>query len=130
MGFCIVTTDGGHAQPWEHLAAKAGNYTVGQLLSVTDGLLTPLTADTATTPPYVSMSERTVAADGDILPVQRVVEGAVYETDLAAAAADAVPGGKLQIAAGGTQAKTGAGTFELVSLEGTDAGRRVRGRWA
>lgn len=128
MSFLPVKSDNGAATPWEYLPAAAGTYEVGQLLNVTGGKLAAIAAASSVTPPYVCMKEGTVE-DGDILPVVRVGADEIYETTLADAAADAVVGGKIKVAAGGLEATTGAGTFEVTYAEGTAKGDMVRGRW-
>ena len=129
MGFVPVKNDAGNVLPWEYLPAVAGTYKAGQLLKVDGGKLTALGAATATTPPYLCMGEKTIA-DGELLPVTRVSEHCIYETTLAAAAAGADTGTKLQVAADGlTASGAAAGTFEVVTIESTEAGGVVRGRW-
>lgn len=127
--FLPVKSDTGADTPWEYLPAAAGTYQVGQLLTVTGGKLAAISAASATTPPYVCMKEGTVK-DGENLPVIRVGDDEIYETTLAAAATDAVVGGKIKVAAGGLQATTGAGAFEITYAEGTAKGDLVRGRFA
>lgn len=128
MSFLPVKGDSAAVIPFEYLPAAAGTYNVGQLVNVTGGKLAAIAADQATTPPYLCMAQKKVEAD-ELLAVIRVSANYIYETTLAAAAAAAEVGGKLQIAAGGLTAKAGAGTFEIVSLDGTAAGDTVRGRW-
>lgn len=128
MAFVTVKSDNGAVLPFEYLPAAAGEYSVGQLVNVTGGKLAAITADQTTTPPYLCMAQRKVEAD-ELLPVTRVSADYIYETTLAAAASTAAVGGKLQIASGGLTAKAGAGTFEIVALDGTAAGDVVRGRW-
>lgn len=128
MAFLPVKSDHGAVLPFEYLPAAAGEYNVGQLLNVTGGKLAAIAADQATTPPYLCMAQRKVEEAGEELPVARVSMDYIYETTLGAAAAAEV-GGKLQVASGGLTAKTGAGTFEIVSLDGTEEGGVVRGRW-
>ncbi len=129
MSFSPVKSDNGAKLPWEYLPAAAGTYHAGQLLNINGGKLTAISAACDTTPPYLCMGEKTVA-DGETLPVTRVSRDYIYETTLAAAAADAVMGGKIKVAKDGLEATTGAGTFEVVSAEGTAKGDVVRGRWA
>lgn len=127
--FVPYSHDKGALQPWEYLEAAAGSYEVGQLLNVSGGKLTALSAATTTTPAYVCMAKRTVEA-GETLPVQRVSRDVIYETTLSAAAESAAVGTKLRISAGGLQADGGAaGTFEVVAIDGTAAGSMVRGRF-
>lgn len=128
MGFLPVKSDNGAVLPFEYLPAAADSYSVGQLLNVTGGKLAAIAVDQAATPPYLCMAQKKVETD-ELLPVTRVSAEYIYETTLAAAAAAAAVGGKLQVASGGLAAKTGAGTFEIVSLDGTAAGDVVRGRW-
>ena len=131
----IKSTDGAMT-PFEYMEAAAGTYQVGQLLNVTGGKLAAIAADQATTPPYVCMQSGTVKA-GEQLAVARVGEKYIFETELATAATAVTVGTKIQVASGGLKAKyvTGAsdaavpGTFEVVSLDGTAAGSKVRGRF-
>ena len=116
-------------QPWEYLPAAAGSYKVGQLLNVTDGKLTALSAVSKTTPPYLCMAEKTVAAN-ELLPVLRVTNDAIFETQLSAEAAAAKIGSLLEVSAGGLEADAAAaGTFEVVFIDGTAVGDTVRGRF-
>lgn len=127
--FLPHVNDRGTHQPWEYLPAAAGSYTVGQLLNVSGGKLTALSAVSTTTPPYLCQANITVAA-GENVPVARVSDDVIYETTLSAAAEDAAVGTKLRVSAGGVQADAGAaGTFEVVYIEGTAAGDTVRGRF-
>ena len=120
--------DKGTHQPWEYLPAAAGSYSVGQLLNVSGGKLTAVTAASTTTPPYLCQANITVE-DGANVPVTRVSDDVIYETTLSAAAASATIGTKLQITSGGKQVDAGsAGSFEVVYIEGTAAGSIVRGR--
>ena len=129
MSFLPGKSDHGAVLPTEYLPAAAGEYQVGQLLNVTGGKLSAITADQATTPPYLCMAQRKVETAGEELPVTRVSAEYIYETALEATASAAEVGVKLQVASGGLNAKTGAGTFEIVSLDGKTAGDAVRGRW-
>lgn len=127
--FLPYSHDKGTQQPWEYLPAAAGTYKVGQLLDVTGGKLTAIDAAKKTTPAYVCMASKTVAADEN-LPVQRVSKDDIYETHLSAEAAAATIGTKLEVSAGGLEADAAAaGTFEVTYIEGTAAGSVVRGRF-
>ena len=122
-------SDNGAVLPWEYYDAAAGTYKAGQLVTVTGGKVAAISGALATTPPYLCMADKT-CAEGELLPVTRISKDYIYETTLAAAAAEATVGTKLQVAAGGLQASgAAAGTFEVVSIEGTAAGSTVRGRW-
>lgn len=131
----IKSTDGAMT-PFEYLEAAAGTYQVGQLLNVSSGKLAAISADQATTPPYVCMQSGTVAA-GELLAVTRVQGKYIFETELSAEATAVTVGTKIQVASGGLKAKyvenaqnaAVPGTFEVVSLEGTAAGDMIRGRF-
>lgn len=122
-------SDTGAVLPWEYLPAAAGTYEAGQVLQVANGKVAAIAAASKTTPPYLCMGSLTVA-DGESLPVTRIDKDMIYVTQLSAAAAAAVPGSLLEISAGGREVDAAAaGTFELVALEGTEAGSNVYGRW-
>lgn len=124
------TTDTGAVLPWEYLPAAAGTYKAGQLLNISGGKLATISAASKTTPQYLCMADITAAA-GDPVPVTRITHAAIYETTLSVDTAAAVPGGMLEVSAGGTQVDgTAAGTFEVVYADGTAAGDMVRGRFA
>lgn len=129
--FIPIKSDNGAVLPWEYLAAEAGTYKAGQLLNVdaSTGHVEPISTEQTTTPPYLCMADVTVADAGTPIPVTRVSKDHIYETTLAAAASGTVTGSKLQVASGGLQATAGAGTFEVVSLDGTEAGDVLCGRW-
>lgn len=129
MSFIPVKSDNGAVLPWEYMPAAAATYKAGQLLTVRGGKVTALTADSATTPPYLCMADVTVATAGDPIPVTRVSRDWIYESELKEAMNAAEPGAKASVAAAGVSVASTAGTFELVSVEGTAAGDKVRGRW-
>lgn len=119
----------GAVLPWEYIAAAAGSYEAGQLLQVSNGKLAAIDAAATTTPPYLCMGTITVE-DGEELPVTRIAADVVYAASLSAAAEAAVVGTKLRVSAGGKDVDAGAaGSFELVALEGTEAGNIVYGRF-
>lgn len=123
------TSNNGAVVPFEYLPAAAGDYEAGQLLNVSGGKLVAVEAASTTTPPYLCMGKHTVA-DGENLPVTRVSDDVIYETNLGAEAASATVGTKLRVSAGGLTADAGAaGTFEVVFLEDTAADSVVRGRF-
>lgn len=128
--FTPHTRDTAGALPWEYFPAAAGSYKAGQLLKIDGGQLTAVSAASTTTPPYLCMADATVEAGG-MIPVVRVKHDTVFETTLSAAAESAATGAKLQVAAGGLQVNAAAeGSFELVYVDGTEAGSTVRGRFA
>lgn len=127
--FTYHKTDTGAVPPWEYMPAAAGTYQVGQLLNANDGVLTPISTASATTPGYVCMANVTVTASQSV-PVTRIQRTAIYETQLSASAADAKVGTKLQVSAGGLQVDAATvGSFEITEIEDTAAGSAVRGRF-
>lgn len=122
-------SDAGAVLPWEYMPAAEGTYQAGQLLNAKDGTLNPISAASTTTPGYLCMANVTVTA-GQVVPVTRVKNDVIYETQLSAEAADAAAGVKLQVSAGGLQVDAGAaGTFEVCDIEDTAAGSVVHGRF-
>lgn len=125
----VHTTDTGAVQPWEYMPAAAGTYQAGQMLNAKNGVMSPISAASATTPGYICMANITVAG-GDNIPVTRIQKDAVYETQLSAKAENAAIGSKLQVSAGGLQVDAAAaGTFEVTYIEDVEAGSIVRGRF-
>lgn len=119
----------GAVLPWEYIPAAAGTYEAGQLLQVSGGKLAAIAAAATTTPPYLCMGSITVA-DGEPLPVTRVADDVIYTAPLSAAAEAAVVGTKLRISEGGKALDAGAaGSFEVVALDGNQAGDIVYGRF-
>lgn len=119
----------GNLQPWESIPAAAGTYKAGQLLNAASGKLAAVSAASKTTPGYLCMADVTVA-DGENVPVQRVMPGTIFVTQLSAEAASAAIGSKLEVSAGGLQVDgAAAGTFEVVYIEGTAVGSEVHGRF-
>ena len=128
--FLPVKSDHGAVNPWEFMAAAAGTYHAGQLLTVADGKLTAVT-ELGERPPYLCMREGEVA-EGDVdtgkalLPVTRISDDYIYETTLSAQAADLKAGQKVKIAAGGLETDGAeGGAFEVT----TEQGDMVRGRF-
>jgi len=127
-GFYPHQINDGAVPPHEYHPAEAGSYKAGQLLNTGNGMLVAITAASTARPKYLCMAEKDVEA-GELLPVSRISGEIIYQTTLSADAAAVVFGGMLQISAGGMQAETGAGAFEIVELEGAAAGDIVRGRF-
>lgn len=126
--FVPVKRSTGAMLPWEYLGAAAGTYHAGQMLTVSEGKLAALSLASAETPPYLCMAD-VKAADGQVIPVTRVEEDCIYETQLKAEYAAAKVGVKMQVEADGLTASEGAGTFQLVEVCGTKEGDTVRGRF-
>lgn len=120
---------GGNLRSWEYFPTAAGTYKNGQLLEVADGKLVPLKKASTHIPPYLCQCTRTVK-DGEVIPVVRTTDDAIYETILGAAAPDAKVGSMLQISAGGEQVDASAeGSFEVVAIADTAKGSKISGRF-
>lgn len=139
MGFFIHTSDVQNGQPLEYLPAGAITPKLGLALVVTSGKLAVCGATAK--PTYICMMESDEALTaGDVIPVQRVSPQVTYETtasvELATGSADAktpLPvGSKVTLSSDGMSitATTTNGVAEIVSMDGTAAGSKVRVRFA
>ena len=129
--FIPYKTDDGRVPAWEYLPASAITPKVGMALTMTSGQLAK--ASGTTKPTYISMVEKeTACTDGDIIPVVRVGADMILETTFSAAATSVVPGAKVTVATDGLQVTgtTTDGIAEVVELDGTAAGSKVRVRFA
>ena len=125
MAFLIQQVDGGRIPGIEYLPAGAITPKVGMALTQTGGSGT-------TTPTYISMVEMDKACTaGDIIPVLRVLPDMMFETTFQAAASAIKLGDKVTLHTDGLQVtatKTN-GVAEVVGMDGTAAGDRVRVRF-
>lgn len=129
--FIPYKTDDGRVPAWEYLPASAITPKVGMALTMTSGKLA--LASGTTKPTYISMVEKeTACTAGDIIPVVRVDADMILETTFSAAATSVVPGAKVTVATDGLQVTgtTTDGIAEVVELDGTTAGSKVRVRFA
>lgn len=129
--FIPYKTDDGRVPAWEYLPASAITPKVGMALTMTSGQLAK--ASGTTKPTYISMVEKeTACTAGDIIPVVRVGADMILETTFSAAATSVVPGAKVTVATDGLQVTgtTTDGIAEVVELDGTAAGSKVRVRFA
>jgi len=129
MAFKVHTTDDGRTPPLESLPAGGITPEIGMALKMTGGKLD--IAKGAENPRYISMTERIApCGDGERIPVIRVGADITWETT-AAAEMDAVkPGDRVTLSNDGMEvtATTG-GPAEIVSMDGTETGSRVRVRF-
>lgn len=129
--FIPYKTDDGRVPAWEYLPASAITPKVGMALTMTSGQLAK--ASGTTKPTYISMVEKeTACTAGDIIPVVRVGADMILETTFSAAATSVAPGAKVTVATDGLQVTgtTTDGIAEVVELDGTAAGSKVRVRFA
>ena len=129
MAFLPQSYRDGQPEPWEYLETSAiGTCSVGLALTLTSGKLAKATGTTR--PDYISMYAGTVAA-GDKIPVIRVHEETIFETEWSAANSGAAVGAAVTIDTTGTKATatTTGGVFEITGFAGTAAGDKCRGRF-
>ena len=89
-------------------------------------------ASGTTAPTYISMREETdKLTAGTIIPVVRVLDSIIFETTFSASAASIKVGDKVTIHTDGLQvtATTTGGVAEVVWMEGTASGAKVRVRF-
>jgi len=116
-------------EPWEQQPASAGlALKVGTAVKLADGKLAVCTG--ADKPGFISMSDVTAEKAGQMVPVERVREETIYETELSVDSEDIAAGAKYTIdATGGKLTATAGGSAEVVSFDGTEAGAKVRVRF-
>ena len=130
MAFLIQQVDGGRVPGIEYLPCSAITPKVGMALVQSGGNLAIASGTTA--PTYVSMIEKEAAcAAGDIIPVMRVLPDMVFETTFSTAASAIKLGDKVTLNTDGLQvtATTTSGGAEVVGMDGTAAGDKVRVRF-
>lgn len=131
MAFLIHAIDGRRDAAIEYIPAGVITPKVGMMLTQTNGLLA--VASGTTKPTYMSMCEReTACTSGELIPVVRVLPDTRFETTFGAAATAVKPGQKVTIASDGLQvtATTTDGIAEVVEMDGTASGSKVRVRFA
>ena len=113
----------------EYIAAGAFTPKVGLALVVEDGAATIATG--AVKPTHICMTERDEAVEaGTIIPAFYCGGGMILETEAQAAFDGVSVGDKVQISADGllVTATTG-GAAEVVYIDGTEAGAKIRVRF-
>lgn len=106
----------------EYIVAGA-SITPGKVLKFNSGKL--VIASGTDKPEYVSLGS---ANTDEILPVKRIYEDEVYETVLQAAGTSLKSGDTVNIHTDGAQATaTKGGAFEILEMDGTEVGSKVRG---
>lgn len=131
MAFQIHTLADGRSTAIEYLPAGAITPKMGMALYQTGGNLA--IAAGSTKPTYICLCERDAALKaGEVIPVTRVLADVIYETTLSASGSSLKRGDKVTIAAGGEQvtATTTEGVAEIVEIEDTAVGGKVRVRFA
>ena len=129
--FLIHSIDDGRVPPLEYLPAGAITPKLGLALGVSSGVLAVCSG--ANRPLYISMTERGAAvSSGTRIPVMRVAPDVVFETVWSESAASRKLGEKVTLASDGLRvtATTTNGVAEVVGVEGTSAGDKVRVRFS
>ena len=112
--------------PHQYLPADDGTYTVGDALVLTGGHLQK--ASGAVKPSHIAMANKTIATDGEMLPVVAVKDGVIYESRLSVASASIARGTAYTIASDGAcVTATAQGVFSVIDYDGKAAGDTVRG---
>ena len=108
-------------QSLDYLPAGAITPKVGLALYQSSGLLA--LASGTNKPTYICMTEGPTLTSGDVIPVLRVTEDRVFETEFSASGTSINLGAKVTIATDGLRvtATTTSGVAEVVAKEGTGA---------
>ena len=133
MAFKIHAYIDGEVRPWQYLPADDASYTVGQALVFSSGHLVAVSSgtgeDTDEGTHYISMSDRTIATDGDLLPVVQCEEEIIWEAPLSVDSSGIAVGASYTLSSAGTgvTATTTKGCFKVLEFDGKTAGDLVRG---
>lgn len=130
MAFIPHSYDKGLPDAWEYLEVTASEtIAMGEALKLASGKLTKCSGTTK--PEFIAMQAVASAPAGTRIPVIRVSDDTVYETQLQAEYAAIAKGAKVTIHTDGLQitTTTTSGVFEILDWDGTAAGSKVRGRF-
>ena len=103
----------------EYVTAGA-ELAIGSLVGYSNGKVVANT----TAPEYVTLGK---ASNGETIAVKRIYEDEIYETTLSVAGTSLNVGDKVTVTATQATATTSNGVFELIAIDGTAAGSKVRG---
>lgn len=129
--FLNIKNDDGHVQPFEQQPCSAITPKNGMAMVLSSGKLA--IASGTNKPEFICVEEHSAAVTaGDMVTVVRVDPMTEYETTITADASSLNIGDKVTLHTDGLQvtATKTSGVAELVYLEGTDAGSKVRVRFA
>jgi len=117
MAFLPYSYDDGQPRPWEYIPCDDISVVVGTALVQSSGLLVKATGTTK--PTYIAMADKTVATEGDLLPVIRVDSGTIFETTNQASFSSAKVGTKVTIHTDALQvtATTTSGVAEIIAFD-------------
>lgn len=129
--FVIHTIDDDRIPSLEYLPAAAITPKIGVALKQSSGQLAVCSGTTK--PDYICVTERAAAvAAGTLIPVIRVNEDTVFETEFSASASEIKLGNKVTIASDGARvtATTASGVAEVVYIEDSASGGMCRVRFS
>lgn len=129
MAFLPYSYDDGQPRPWEYIPCDDIAVSVGMALVQSSGLLIKATGTTK--PTYISMVDKTVATEGDPIPVIRIDSGIIFETTNSASLSSAAIGAKVTLHTDGLQitGTTTSGVAEIVYKEADAVGSVCRVRF-
>ena len=116
---------------WEYLPASAITPKVGLALHMNSGALVVATGTTK--PTYICMCEKeTPVNSGELISVVRVTDNTIFETTSSVAMTSVKSGNKVTLSTDGLEvtATTTDGVAEIISIEDTAKGGKVRVRFA
>ena len=121
MAFLPYSYDDGQPRPWEYIPCDDITVSVGMALVQSSGLLVKATGTTK--PTYICMVDKTVAAEGDTIPVIRVDSGIIFETTNQASFSSAKVGTKVTLHTDALQvtATTTSGVAEIIDFDAVAA---------
>lgn len=97
-----------------------GALSIGTLVNYSSGKVVANT----TSPEYVTLGS---AKTDEIIAVKRIYEDEIYETTLSAAGTSLNIGDKVTVTGTQATATTASGIFEIIAMDGTEVGSKVRG---
>jgi beta-galactosidase GanA len=97
-----------------------GTLAIGSLVGYSGGKVVANT----TAPEYVTLGK---ASNGETVAVKRIYEDEIYETTLSAAGTGLNVGDKVTVTATQATATKTDGVFEIIAMDGTAIGSKVRG---
>ena len=103
----------------EYVTAGA-TLAIGSLVGYSGGKVVANT----TAPEYVTLGK---ASNGETVAVKRIYEDEIYETTLSASGSSLNVGDKVTVTATQATATPASGIFEIIAMDGTAVGSKVRG---
>lgn len=125
MPFILHTRNVAANAPIEYIPCGAFEVKVGDALTVAEGGAA-VKATGSTVPTHVSVTERAVTEEGEVIGAVRIDDGMTFETELSVDSASIAVGAKYTIDSTGAMiTATEGGPCEIVTFDGTAAGDRV-----